>query len=483
MNLSLRTRLLLGVIVSSVLLLGILCAILYAITRNTLLAQFDNSLLSTARMLSAVVEKENYEEEHYAEKNKASENHSGSKLDFEFDVRMTPEFNNLNGGGYYQFWNHDKTLIVRSPSLGKANLPYFGEESSTDTYRQCLLPDDKPGRAVSYRFIPRTKEEIHTQDDHFIIVVARDSSQLYDFLGFFRWLLINCSLAIIVLSGFVAAKVTRIGLQPVYTLADEIESVDEKALEQSFSTETYPVELVPICKCLNDLLERIKNSFQRERRFNADVAHELRTPLAGIRSVLEVTSTRTRETEEYKTAISECLEISKRMQSIVNNLLILARMDGGQVALRCETIGLKKFIDSIRQSFTPNVLDKNITFENSVPGTLTVKSDPDQLHIIISNLIDNAVEYTNNSGNIRITARQSESLTKIAFTNTGCQLTEEQLLQIFDCFWRGDLSRTDTGIHCGLGLALVQKIIKILGGICSAKTNEDGLFVLELSLP
>ena len=189
MTISLRTRLLLGVIISTALLLGIFCIILYTVTRSTLIRQFDNSLLSTAKMLSAVVGNEFFEENHEREHEGEKEhdgNQSNSELEFEFDVRMTPEFNNLNGGGYYQFWNHDRSLVVRSPSLDQTDLPYFGNESSTDMYRQCLLPDDKPGRAVSYGFFPRTEDGNHTQDSHLIVVVGRDASQLYDFLGFFR---------------------------------------------------------------------------------------------------------------------------------------------------------------------------------------------------------------------------------------------------------------------------------------------------------
>lgn len=482
MMISLKMRLITGVVIGTAVLLGVFCVLVYIVTNNTLLHSFDNSLLSTAKLLSAVVEDDR---EHHDEKGEVGEEeHLEEKgaLEFEFDVRMLPAFNNLNGGDYYQFWDDSASVFARSPSLGESDLPYFGDESVDPVYQRCVLPDGKAGRVVSYGFSLRTGEGAGPQKS-ITLVVGRDASEVYGFLGFFSWLLLNCSLIIVVLSSYVAAKVSRVGLGPVHTLATEIAAVDEQALERSFSSDRYPVELVPICECLNALMERIRNSFERERHFNSDVAHELRTPIAGIRSILEVTLTRQREIEEYKSASSDCLDISKKMQAIVENLLTLARLDSKQMPLHYQSIHFKKFIDSAWHSFGTGASSKKITFENNVPDDLTVSSDPDQLGIIVSNLIDNSVEYTNAEGLIQIDAEQSADSIKIIFVNTGCQLTDEQLPHVFDCFWRGDSSRTDTGLRCGLGLALVQRIIKILGGTCIARTNVDRLFILELSFP
>lgn len=490
MTISLRTRLLSGVVIGMALLLIIFCIVIYSISSHTLFSQFDNSLLATAKMLSAVIEAEDPEtedEEGPQDENKNSLSGLVGELDFEFDVRMTPEFNNLNGGGYYQFWDNNGKAMERSPSLGQKDLAKFGDRSPGPEFQDNILPDGKPGRAISLYFIPRGKDDDHRSDlsvnAALTLVVARDVSELYDHLHFLKWLLFGASLGILLLSTGVGFVVTQLGLRPIGILADDIATIREDNLSTGFKTGGYPEELLPICECLNVVMERLEASFERERQFNTDVAHELRTPIAGIRSILEVALTRTREIEEYKTSASDCLDISKRMQSIVNDLLILARLESNQVALHYESIHLKNFVDSIWQSFAPNAFNKKITFENNVPDTLTVNSDPDQLQIVISNLIDNSVEYTNTSGLIRIEAQQSADLTKMVFTNTGCKLTEEQVTQVFDRFWRDDLSRTETGIHCGLGLSLVQKIVKVLGGTCSVKTTEDGSFILELSFP
>ena len=388
MTTSLRTRLLSGVVIGIAVLLIIFCLVIYSISSHVLFSQFDNSLLATAKMLSAVIETEGPEtEDGHQDENKNSISGSGGELEFEFDVRMTPEFNNLNGGGYYQFWDNNGKVLERSPSLGQNVLPKFGDGSLVPKFQNNTLPGGKSGRAISLYFVPRGEKD-DNQDNISVntaltLVVARDVSELYDHLHFLKWLLFGASLGILLLSTGVGFVVTQLGLRPINILAGDIATIREDNLSKVFLAGEYPEELLPICECLNVVMERLEASFERERQFNADVAHELRTPLAGIRSILEVTLTRTREIEEYKTSASDCLDVSKRMQAIINDLLILAKLESNQVALHYENIQLKKFIDSIWQSFTPDAFNKKITFENNLPDELTVNSDPDQLQIVI----------------------------------------------------------------------------------------------------
>jgi len=100
----------------------------------------------------------------------------------------------------------------------------------------------------------------------------------------------------------------------------------------------------------------------------------------------------------------------------------------------------------------------------------------------LSNLLNNAVEYANDAGQIWVTAHHTNDSVEITVANTGCRLTNEQVEQVFDCFWRGDSSRKDAGVHCGLGLALVQRIIRSLGGFTTAEVTPDGIFTIRLVL-
>lgn len=493
MIVSLRARLLSGVVVGTVLLLCVFCVIVYTVTRRTLISNFDDSLLSTAKMLSAVVEDEGErhggedggedggEGEHEREDHERGDGEI--ELGFEFDVRMTPAFNNLNGGGYYQFWNCKGDAVERSPSLGESNLPYYGGESVGPVYLRCVLAGGEVGRVVCYKFMPRTERDSHLENKAVTLVLGRDASEVYDFLGFFRWLLVNCSLVIVALSSYVAAKVTRIGLRPVHTLASEIASVDEYALDQSFFEEAYPAELVPICECLNGLMERIKSSFERERRFNADVAHELRTPLAGIQTAIEVCLSRNRKADEYVGALEGCLAISMTMNRLVSTLLALSRLDAEQISFDMQNIDIKCLIEDHWQDFSEKADGRNLSFENLVGDDVCCFADKDHLGMIISNVLDNAVEYCDGGGQIRVVAVESGGAMLLSISNTGCVLSQEDVGHVFDMFWRADSARTDTGVHSGIGLAVVRKIAKVLGVEVRVAIEDDSVFTIWLELP
>jgi signal transduction histidine kinase len=103
--------------------------------------------------------------------------------------------------------------------------------------------------------------------------------------------------------------------------------------------------------------------------------------------------------------------------------------------------------------------------------------------MVLSNLLDNADEYTDESGHIWTAAQQTEHSMEITVTNTGCRLTADQVTRVFDCFWRGDSSRQGTGTHCGLGLALVQRLVRALGGSAVAELQPKGIFTVQLTFP
>ncbi len=493
MIVSLRTRLLMGVITGTAVLLGVLCVSVYAITRRYLIGQFDISLLTTARMLSAVIEEEDFNEEaeggrdaHDAE-TADSQNRLPTEraLELDIEVGMTGEFSDLNGGAYYQFRDNDRSLTVRSPSLGQRDLPQLEAESTTPAYRECTLPDGKRGRLVHLRFRPRTEQEHQEQAQRnaLTLVVARDATDLDGFLLFMRWLLLGSSVVVVILSTGLGLIVTRAGLGPVASLARGIESVHEDNLDRRFSGQEYPEELRPICACLNALLGRLKSSFDRQRQFNADLAHELRTPLAGIQSVIEVSLLRGREPREYRDSLQDCLRIARSMHRMIDTLLSLARFDSGEISSRSERICLRRLVEDEWRNFADKAHDRNLAFENLPDDDVACMSDKDHLGMIISNVLDNAVEYSDAGGRIWVDVQRTGELLVLSISNTGCELAAADVEHVFDSFWRRDESRTRTGEHFGIGLAVVQKLTKALGIKVKARTEQHSVFTISLELP
>ncbi len=473
MTTSLRKRLLIRIVASTILLLAIFSLGVYLVISNALRNQFDDSLTSVARILAASVEID------------------AGEVDLEFAEFKIPELQNRDNPTYYQFWKQDGAVPGKSPLLGEDDLPRLEGGLDIAVFASFRTSENRPFRAVSLAFKPRLAEEGDEYEEHqdnlladqtLTLVVARDLTGLLGQLTFLRWLLISAAVTVTILSLVIASVVVRQGLAPLDAIAAEISEIDQRNLAARIAAARAPSEIVPIKDTLNDLLGRLEDTFKRERRFTADVAHELRTPLAGLRSTIEVALSRQRDAAEYQNALSVCIAIVGNMHAMVNNLLMLARLDARQVTLAAERIKLAELIDSSWIPFAENAARRQITFTNEIPGDLTCQSDGEHLAIVFRNLLENAADYTNQAGQIRITARQKDDSTEIILSNTGCQISDEQAEKVFDSFWRSDQSRSDAAIHAGLGLALVKRIITALNGNVTAEIDPPDTFKITITL-
>lgn len=471
MTRSLGLQLLAGIVGGMALLLIVFSLTIYAAIHRALMGQFDAALASSARMLAASVEQD------------------GNEVELGFDAQQIREFNDVRRPTYYEMWRSDGRVVTKSPSLGRTDLVCFEGALGQVVSKPLLLGDGRPGRAVSLKFNPRfadTKGQSprgSPETAPFILMVAQSTHHVQEQLEHLRSLLAMASVGAVALSLLVGGIVVSRGLRPLNVFAAQIAAISEDSLSARVTDLSTPAEIEPVRSRLNDLLARLEASFKRERRFAADVAHELRTPLAGMRSTLEVALTRRRAAEEYRASLEDCLAIATSMQAMVDNLLMLARIDANQVTLRFEPIRPAELVNSCWRTYIDAAAKRAIEFENRLPADLALESDVSCLSMVLSNLLDNAAEYVNQAGRIWVTGSQVGDSVELAVSNTGCQLTGEQVSQVFDCFWRGDPSRAGTGAHCGLGLALVRRIVGSLSGRVSADIQAGGVFVVKLVFP
>ena len=467
---SLRTRLLTGIIGGMILLLIVFSLLIYVVIRSALVKQFDTSLASVAHVIAASVEID------------------PNGIEMEIGVQQMSEFTDPDCPMNYQIWDLDGQVIFKSPLLGKGDLPCFHGSLDKPIFKVFPGPENHPYRAAGTTFLPRietdeSNDAVHTAEQPLILVMTRDAYRLYGQLSFLKWLLFGAACFIACLTLIIGAYVVRGGLRPLNTIATEIATISGDSLATRITAQRVPTEIVPIKSRLNELLSRLQTSFDRERQFNADVAHELRTPLAGIRSTIEVALAHNRDAIEYREVLSDCLQIAKKMELVVNNLLMLARLETKQINFKSEPVRPSELIDSCWRCFSKKADDRRITFENQIPAELICHSDCEHLSMVFSNLLDNAAEYADQGGQIRIKSRRTDDSVEITVSNTGCQLTAKQVAKVSDCFWRADSSRSDAGVHCGLGLALVHRIVKALGGTFSVQLEQGCTFTTKVTLP
>lgn len=481
MIMSLRMRFIIGVVFSVAVLLCIAGIMIYSATRLMLITNFDKSLLNTARLLSAIVEDESYDIEHKDHEDINVPTASEEKIEFDLNLNAMPEFSTPFGGAYFQFWNMAGISIIRSPSLKDASLSRFENMSQTAQYQEIILPDGNKGREIAFEFTPKT--EAGEDKATFSIVVARDASAIFKHLAFLKKLMLITIAAVILLSIFAATFVTGAGLKPIHRLADEISTVDIKNLNKNHISKKYPKELSPVTKCLNSLLARLKISFEREKQFNSDVAHELRTPLAGIKSTIEVSLSRDRKPEEYKASLVDCLNVANSMHRMINSLLSLARFESQQQTLNYEEVILKNLIDQCWISFEDRANDRKITFQNRIKEDIICACDKTCLSMVVSNILDNAVEHSNTKEKIWAEGQKLHDHILISISNTGCKLDQKQIGKVFNSFWTADASRQNAGRHCGIGLTVVKRVVEILNGNVGALVSSDKIFTINITLP
>jgi two-component system heavy metal sensor histidine kinase CusS len=466
---SLRVRLLVHTSLAAAVILGLFGAVLYFYMRQSIESEFNRGLLEKARSVASTAEQH------------------GQQIIFDYDPEQLPQFVMSNHPDYFQAWI-DPNIVIRSPSLKNGDLPRSSIQSDP-VYTDMVLPDGRPGRGVAMSFAttfePNAARNISHADDSrtVLLTVATETILLHQTLKNLAGLLVGlCALAILV-SGIVLIWVVRRAVRPVERMARDIDRMRENDLSIRLRSPEVPLELQPVVEKLNGLLSRLESAFAREKAFTADVAHELRTPLAALLTTFEVCRSRPRDEVAYMAAIDKCRSVARRMQAMVEALLMLARAEAGQLSLKLQSTDAADLIDDCWALFNPSAEARGLRARWQINGPVPIETDPEKLRIILHNLFDNAVSYADDAGEVRITAGLREDEFRLEVANTGSRVTTGDAGHLFDRFWRGDQARADVGVHCGLGLSLCQRLARLLKGRIDIQTVENGWFTVRLTLP
>jgi two-component system, OmpR family, heavy metal sensor histidine kinase CusS len=376
------------------------------------------------------------------------------------------------------------TLVIRSASLGELDLPRLDTAPGQPRFERIALPDGRPARAIGIQFSapsPPPGRGRTTPRANLTAVVAASTAEIEKGLTFLAVILAATALGTMAIAGGVAWLVVSRGLRPVATVARAIAGLDANDLKQRIVEHGTPQEIEPIVHQLNGLLARLDEAFERERTLTADVAHELRTPVAELRAIAEVTLSRLRDPAEYRQALAETLETITDLQGLIEKLLVLARLEAGQVTPELRPIQLQPLLDQCWAQLARNHAgSRRVSAEIGCPPGVLVSGDPKLLEIVLSNALSNAVSYTPDGGRVTAVAEPDGTYWRISITNTGCELDEAEITRVFDRFWRADAARSAGGLSCGLGLTLVRRAMQAMGGQAEARVTAERCFVLAL---
>jgi two-component system heavy metal sensor histidine kinase CusS len=303
----------------------------------------------------------------------------------------------------------------------------------------------------------------------YVIQVAQDRSVDEQFEREFGLLVAVVLVCGILASAMIAISVTRRGLRPLGAMTRSLKRVGPNRLHERVPPAEWPRELQPVAIAFDDMLDRLEDSFTRLAQFSADLAHELRTPLANIRGEAEVALARPRSPNEYEAVIESSVTECARLSGIIDNLLFLARAEAAESKVNCSRFDGRAAIERIA-AYNEAIAEER-KLQIICAGEGEVYADPVLFGRAVSNLVDNAVHFTPEGGRIAISLATSTDQAEISVEDTGCGIAAEHISRIFDRFYRVDASRSSEG--AGLGLALVKSIGDLHGGSI-AVTSKPG---------
>ena len=358
-----------------------------------------------------------------------------------------------------------------------------------------LLYRDGPDISVPKPNWRQSQFETHlARGDVLFARLAVDCAQTTRMLVGLGITLIVATLVGAALVGFGAAWRVRRDLQALHVLAAQTRAISPDQLDKRLQLQEPVEELQPWIGQFNSLMERLQKAYQQLEGFNADVAHELRTPLASVMGQTELALARERSPEALRETLVSNLEEMQRLVALVNDMLFLSQADRGAVARRGHAVNLVDLASKVIDFHEAPLADAQLSVE--VTGQASAAVDESLVKRALSNLLSNAIRYAEQGSCIviRLAREDTSNQVRVEVENKGAAIAPlhtqasqwPHLSRLFDRFFRVEECRTDSQVHHGLGLAIVAAIARMHAGSPVASSDlqgtrlQEALGVLEL---
>jgi two-component system heavy metal sensor histidine kinase CusS len=351
------------------------------------------------------------------------------------------------------------------------------------THRQFETLQGQRYRAITVRAAPVARTGTPAP---MMIVYRRSAEQFEKLTDYLIAVLTSLGMFCGLATGWVALKVSRAALLPLTRTAETIAAIDEKNLSQRIDEGQLPVELVPMTKRLNELLERLERVFTQRKQFLADAAHELRTPTAALLTTLEVSLRRQRDQKALQDTIHSALTDARLLRRLVDKLMEQARSDHMIDRPVFEELDLAAVLRTCLSTVEPMATEKNVTISAQLPSELRFNTQRDRFQSIALNLLTNAIEYNRAGGTVELRCeRQPDQHGKLllSVSDSGLGISDQALPHVFEPFYRADRQKQGDTDHLGLGLFLVQSHIRALGGQCQIESRSGEGTTVRVTLP
>lgn len=234
---------------------------------------------------------------------------------------------------------------------------------------------------------------------------------------------------------------------------------------------------------LNQMLERLEESYQQVARFSADASHELRTPLAIMRVELESLVQEKSLPQHLQERVGNVLEETEYLSRITENLFTISRMDAGEAKMENRKFNLPELLTGVAEQMLPLAQEKQIALETTKSTPVSIEGDPTRFKQVIVNLLDNAIKYTPAGGKITLRVFATPQKAYLEVSDNGIGISALALPHVFERFYRANESRSRVSTGGGLGLSIVRSIVQAHGGKVSVQSQEGNGTRITIEVP
>ena len=469
---SIRDRLLVWITFVITLIMAVAGTLLYYSVKRSLYSQHDLLVNEAATLILIEVKARNGEVYH----------------EWQTSLNSTSEKSTKS---MIQVWDLKTGDSVKSPSLGEEDLERQYGEVGERIFYNVTLPNGVPGRAVGILTLPVKQgidgNEGFLPEEHPQIFVWADSTEeLRDVLIKTKRAFVAAGVAVIFVS---AAAIWLI----IYFLSLAVQSFSSDLLSREGTEigepipvpDHLPSEVVGIAKKFNALLERIDHFREKDQDFFLNVAHEVRTPLAGVKAVIEQALRQPRKVEDYQKRLREALNATENLVRLINRLMEFGKLRNARESMVETTLSLDLLSENILEKLRGKATENRLRFDVSFCGKTEIDTDEELLSIVVNNLIENAINYAAPNTVIRIKTSNVDRIITFEIQNehSNMETIPETLDVFFDPFYRADKARNFVKKNIGIGLSFCKEVMIMLGGEITATKSSDYSLSFTIRLP
>lgn len=375
---------------------------------------------------------------------------------------------------FIEFLDIKGELIDKSPNLKESRLLYNPNQKDNVFYNDELA--EKRIRQVQVPIIDDNGKRV----GHLLVAVAREGSELV--LETLRRILLIVYPIILIILFFVARFIAGKSIKPISHIIDTSNSITRDNLAERIPLPYNKDELYILSETINNLLDRIEKTIEREKSFTSYASHEFRTPLAVLKGTLEVLIRKPRQHEEYQEKVRYCIHEIDRLNHLVDELLVLTRFENQKQSIRLQNTDMKSIIEEILTYHSKDALLRNITITTDISSDIHFKTDTYLFTTIINNILSNAIKYSYPNGVVAIRIYKSSELIFCEIKDDGVGIPKEDMERIFDKFYRSIDSNSEIK-GFGLGLSIVERFCSLLNIRIDISSEEDKGTTVALQIP